>query len=77
MLSPMPRGYHEFYAVYGWVRSIRISLLEWLLNIKWQEIIRYLASAAGRTLASARLTAAAMAARAAVAWSRSLFIFRS
>ena len=28
MLSTMPRGYHEFYAVYGWVRINRISLVE-------------------------------------------------
>ena len=27
MLSPMPRGYHGFYAVYGWVRINRISLI--------------------------------------------------
>ena len=27
MLSPMPRGYHKFYAVYGWVRINRISLM--------------------------------------------------
>ena len=27
MLSPMPRGYHGFYAAYGWIRSTRISLL--------------------------------------------------
>ena len=27
MLSPMHRGYHDFYAVYVWLRIIRISLL--------------------------------------------------
>ena len=27
MLYPMHRGYPEFYDVYGWVRSIRISLV--------------------------------------------------
>ena len=27
MLSPMPRGYHGLYAAYGWIRSIRISLV--------------------------------------------------
>ena len=31
MQYPMPRGYHEFYAVFEWVRINRISLVQSVL----------------------------------------------